>query len=492
MQGQTFSGNIKYSILVVFLLTPFLVFAHTEEINQTIIYMTDNGFYPKEIQVALGDTVLFENVGIEKHWIASDIHPTHSIYPESDIRKCGSGEPIFDSCEGISSGEKFAFRFEHDGVWNFHDHLNSEFSGTIIVSNNPFLGIERKRAEKINESGKIFINFKIFLARLYYGAFPFARIEKLNAVDMNIAAFEDNNLFFWMSVLGPDAVLDEIVTDAKTDGYIGCHFSAHLAGRMAYEIFEISPFSTIDTRCQSGFFHGLMEAYLGQNGGPEIVSRMAEHCETFENGIDQTRCFHGLGHGFMVYRNYDLPRALEQCNFLKEAGTRQRCYGGVFMENAFTTIDFGVKQVHESKWTSKDMHFPCNEIIMNEGMFYQCYYNQPFIMLQLSNLDYSKVIQECLRAPLRVQHACARGVGFFAAAPPKTPKAEEIFLVCDRFEETEYKTACSMGATEMFAYVWGPELQKENFRFCGQFEKETRSVCTQHISEINENGTSVL
>ena len=68
-------------------------------------------------------------------WTASAIHPTHKAYPSSDIEKCGtqSQANIFDACKGYGQGESWGFRFDEVGTWKYHNHLQPNHTGTIVV-----------------------------------------------------------------------------------------------------------------------------------------------------------------------------------------------------------------------------------------------------------------------------------------------------------------------------------------------------------------------
>ena len=105
--------------------------------NEQVIEIRDDGFFPKTLEVGQGDEVTWINKmsGGKKSWPASAVHPTHMDYPGSDINKCfnGESEGIFDSCGGLSSGESWSFTFNEKGNWNYHDHLDANLRGTIVV-----------------------------------------------------------------------------------------------------------------------------------------------------------------------------------------------------------------------------------------------------------------------------------------------------------------------------------------------------------------------
>lgn len=89
--------------------------------EKTVVNMTENGFSPSVINIKQGETVVFKNIGVQDHWPASAIHPTHQVYPE------------FDPKQPIASQKSWSFTFTKKGSWRFHDHLSPTFTGTVNV-----------------------------------------------------------------------------------------------------------------------------------------------------------------------------------------------------------------------------------------------------------------------------------------------------------------------------------------------------------------------
>ncbi len=85
------------------------------------IRITDKGYEPRTLTAAKGTRVVFTNQSQEPHWPASNIHPTHRIYPE------------FDPQRPIKPGESWKFLFTKVGTWHLHDHLFPYLTGTITV-----------------------------------------------------------------------------------------------------------------------------------------------------------------------------------------------------------------------------------------------------------------------------------------------------------------------------------------------------------------------
>lgn len=103
--------------------------------EEVVVRITADGFEPREITVDKGTKVTWINEQNSPSWPASAVHPTHRVYPGSDIVKCGTPEQdkIFDSCRGLKKGESWNFVFNEVGEWYYHDHLNPSWTGKIVV-----------------------------------------------------------------------------------------------------------------------------------------------------------------------------------------------------------------------------------------------------------------------------------------------------------------------------------------------------------------------
>jgi plastocyanin len=86
-----------------------------------VVTMEADGFSPSTLTVERGETVTFENTSDEDKWPASNVHPTHELYPG------------FDAKNAVLPDESYSFTFERAGSWGYHDHLNPALQGTIVV-----------------------------------------------------------------------------------------------------------------------------------------------------------------------------------------------------------------------------------------------------------------------------------------------------------------------------------------------------------------------
>jgi len=116
-------------------ISPGVPFPSPQTLPGNTIEIRSGGIFPGVIVISAGETVNFINRDNRPHRPASDIHPTHRLYPGSGIEKCGTPDQSnnFDACRGLAQGEFYSFTFNEVGSWSYHDHLNPGLRGIIIV-----------------------------------------------------------------------------------------------------------------------------------------------------------------------------------------------------------------------------------------------------------------------------------------------------------------------------------------------------------------------
>lgn len=110
---------ILFIILVISVIASYFI-TQTKSFSYVIV-LTESGFEPQNIVIKKGDHIEFKTTANQPFWPASDLHPTHGIYPE------------FDPEEPIDPASTWKFAFNKKGNWKYHDHLNPFFRGTITV-----------------------------------------------------------------------------------------------------------------------------------------------------------------------------------------------------------------------------------------------------------------------------------------------------------------------------------------------------------------------
>ena len=104
-------------------------------INAKEVIYTDSGYSPKEITIKIGDTVTWKNESSHGMWIASAMHPSHVIYSGTSLDEhCPDAQNTsFDECISAQPGESWSFKFDKQGTWRYHNHVQASDFGSIIV-----------------------------------------------------------------------------------------------------------------------------------------------------------------------------------------------------------------------------------------------------------------------------------------------------------------------------------------------------------------------
>ena len=451
------------------------VSAHVGYEDVTVVHMANDGFSPKEVNIKQGETVIFENIGKNPHWPASNIHPTHAIYPESGIDKCAKEEEkkIFDACKGILTGVSYSFKFEYPGVWRYHDHLHPVLSGKIVVEEvegyliqNPvdeaseprgFLGQILKFFSKlvVKIAGIFKEELKIDQNEVLMSFLPERKFDETITKDSREVFTNEDALFSYVKKFGPAETVQHLNELGLSFG--DCHQKAHETGRFAYEIFGGKAFQTCSAECHSGCYHGATEAFFREHGTSDLTEELKVICSSELNPFFSHQCIHGIGHGLMAFVDYEIHEALANCDLLP--GSWGSCYTGVFMENIVGGLaqDAG----HLTEYLSDDPHFPCN--VVAEKYRHSCYFYQTSRMVQLFVGDFAKVSEVCSKAPSIYHRPCfesmGRDVGGVYRADP-----QGAIAACASSPEGEPRSWCLAGAVQ--DTFWDSSGQDVALAFC--------------------------
>ncbi|MBI2056486.1 MAG: cupredoxin domain-containing protein [Candidatus Sungbacteria bacterium] len=428
------------------------------------IKMDETGFRPQDIEIKQGDTVVFENTGKKPHWPASNIHPSHQIFPEFDPKK------------EILSEEKWSFTFYKKGEWRFHDHLDPQFSGSIQVQEN----------KKIEDSDA---NTEVSGEKMTTPENPKNVDAMLAQVNMMQIAKKDDELRIWLKRAGAKKVMDKLLKDSDGGATVDCHQESHAVGRIGYELYGPSVFLDGTAACHSGYYHGAMETFLKEKGTQNLAESVAEVCNKFPTSFGIFECLHGVGHGVVAYQDYDLPKALETCGMLKTDYDRNSCYGGTFMENVVAAQGMGAIVGHGTKWANNiEPHFPCNKINQEFNIQYQCYQMQTSWMLTIYGYDFAKVALECLKARADMILVCFKSFGRDAAGHTlRNP--QKIVELCAKVphETADYYEQCIIGAVNVIIDFWGDGLKQQATDLCKLVDGKGKKICYSTIAwRIND------
>jgi len=87
-------------------------------INEIIV--TENGFEPTTITVKTNDLVIWKNESGNEATVNSDPHPEHNEFMDLNLGK-------------FPDGFSMQTQFKTPGTYKYHNHLNPEQMGTVIV-----------------------------------------------------------------------------------------------------------------------------------------------------------------------------------------------------------------------------------------------------------------------------------------------------------------------------------------------------------------------
>ena len=200
-------------------------------------------------------------------------------------------------------------------------------------------------------------------------------------------------------------VLRELKNHTTEDRYF--HQLGHEIGKQAAETYGFNsqlffecPISEFNAGCQHGFF-----TYALNKGSTikETVESICEQAPAKQTQETYANCYHGAGHGIMMANDYDLDKAVNDCNQLANPTAQIRCLDGAFMEGATNLI-------------------------------------------KAETVDIKKAQDFCLQAPEGlVQKSCFRRIGWQIKL--QLVKKELVTQACNQLEKREYRLECDEGAS---------------------------------------------
>lgn len=231
------------------------------------------------------------------------------------------------------------------------------------------------------------------------------------------------NLAALLDAEGAEAAFTLLEDMAKADPQVDAHshHMAHTLGRRALVMYGSieNALRNCSYKVFAGCFHGALETYFH-----ELPSIEPEHilklCPADDTLFRRYTCMHGIGHGLLLARNYDMNATLALCDDLDGDFAEQSCYGGVVMQNFVGYLDARQGSHHDDGHEdegpepvflidAKDLMFPCDVI----GAKYQpsCWLMQTSVILHLTGADFRRAAQVCGDVPAASKPNCHRSLG---------------------------------------------------------------------------------
>ncbi len=348
---------------------------YTPQQKAFTITVSDSGFSPKKLMVEKGTAIVFINKSSKHHWIASNNHPTHELYPEFDMKK------------PLNPGEQWLFPFQEVGRWKYHDHLNPKFTGEVTVIGQKSKRTKDQKNKKTKEQILADIN----------------RVAEKEGIIMALAYLKNNYL-----------------------QQEGAHDVAHALGSRLYKEKGLEGITSCDISFAFGCFHGFTETFIEEQGLKNI-SQLTGQCHTALAGQLSLRCYHGIGHGIVSAYGYDLSKALVECDAIAQGIEREYCYNGVFMENSM---------VKASEASRANPLWPCDTL--NKQYQPTCYiYLREYLRILYSS-DLTQMVKPCRQvSEPKLDQYCLRGMAEYIAMKNRS-SVENIVRDCAILEKEQY------------------------------------------------------
>lgn len=267
------------------------------------------------------------------------------------------------------------------------------------------------------------------------------------------------------------------------------HHIAHEIGMKTAERFGINgqAFLLCPTSFNYGCQHGFFQYGLGKAGTPEKAAVLI--CGSLDNSYSakfKFYCYHGLGHGVMMAKNYDLKEALATCDTLEAAEGPAGCWQGVFMEN----VNAGMRgDSRPTSFSETDPLAPCNAV--TEKYRHECFINHAGWLMKYFRNDLRKAASSCLRAPDAHVSPCLQSIGLMVSNPvwqanfrPAGEKDKKRFEeiawdLCTRFPKNHYDQ-CVIGAVDNILNFDELDISRAG-RFCDAVGNAYKNLCYYRV-----------
>ena len=446
---------------LIFVFSPS-VFAHSEV---KVVEMTQNGFEAQQITVDQNSSVIFINKDTQDRWPASNVHPTHEIYPE------------FDPKRPIKIGESWVFKPTKVGEWKYHDHMLPHYRGVITVTS--------EAGTTSIQSPSLFENFKTSISNLFTKFKNFLGSFK-KSPKINTLAHQD------FKKLTPPQQEEELRKISQSQGaaksweYIkevfkgeagssgNIHDLSHLSGILIYDSVGFEGIKQCSAQFSFGCFHGFLDQAFKKDLTHLMDAQNACLKLGRENSGPVASCIHGIGHGVASFHSTaDLKASLQSCRKLTSG--REYCFDGVFMEF--------VRSAPNNFYKADDSLYPCNALEKDFGPAYsfECGRNQPSMLMGRFKKGFEEVVSICQSAQSKpFKQGCFDSLGFSLAA---SQNVDQIVSGCLTIQDPQFISRCAKAAAGELVFQEAPNWDQKSKAVCNSIS-EGRDECLQHVNRL--------
>lgn len=444
-------------LLILILLFPAQALAHSQIV---VIEMTTDGFKPREATVDQNATVIFKNEDSKERWPASNLHPTHEIYPE------------FDPEKPVKTGESWVFKPQKVGVWKYHDHLNPHMRATLIV--------ESEEGQVQSEPQNIFTGI-IDAIKSWFSNFN-AKFSKALSYQKQTKALSPDQ-FLALSAKEQFKALEDMpdsweyvksTFSGKPGSSGNIHDLAHFSGGQLYEKLGFDGLSKCSPEFAFGCFHGFLDTAFKKD--LSNIKKAEESCKSLGVGGPFASCIHGIGHGIAsFYQTADIRSSLSSCRQVNSGIVY--CFDGVLMEFE--------RSAPLSFYSKDNPYYPCDEIEEQFGtqVGFACGRNQPTVLMSKFNFSFEEVINICINAKSdQFKIACFDALGFILSRGNSDPRA--IAAGCRKAPVDEFMLRCTKAGAGELIFQEVPGWQEKAPQTCNLLPPNFQGDCHNYIQNL--------
>lgn len=254
---------------------------------------------------------------------------------------------------------------------------------------------------------------------------------------------------------------------------ISTHSQAHAFGEALYEEEGIDGLRVCDSSFEFGCYHSFFGLAVNAEG-IETLPKFDEACKN-KFGDQNLPCQHGIGHGVLVYTDYNnLERALELCETISDLPTGG-CSSGVFMEYNFHTMDDTAQYLRTA---GEDLYEPCDTL--PQRFQASCYFEQIQWWESILDKDYAQMGELCTKlTPQSAEYnACYNGIGNYVAASAQY-EFDPIETDCGLMPNEETRGLCHEGASWLVRSIDGKK--EVATKLCEVLQEPYRAQCFQKL-----------
>jgi hypothetical protein len=261
-----------------------------------------------------------------------------------------------------------------------------------------------------------------------------------------------------------------------------CHAPAHHLGKFLFEYTDDLKTATsiADSRCGGAIIHGLLQSFFekSSNNSIDIEKIIPSKICTYYGGDfsrDRYECLHGLGHGLVIFYDYDIFKAIKYCGEFSEDWEINTCSNGIFMENIDNYLSG-----NEEMFEPDDIFYPCNK--MDSKYASACFHHQNTFMLVKNNYSIPETFDDCDQiTPEEYVKYCYRGMGRQLAPVsssieiPIEPaiKISNALEICQK-GKVELNKDCLMG---MLRVIIDQDSLDDGFEYCKLLPQQFKNNC---------------